>query len=166
MEYFYAPVSNFKTIFLTAATVPVSRAKCCKYIKKAITFALVVFGLSWALQSPSFAVGLEGNWKLTSLGDSSLPSGVEITATFDPAESAFRGKAPCNIYLTKYTSTEDKIKLTDYVVTTRAYCPYINEESKYIRAIESSNSYKVSDQELTINTDDPNAKVLKFVKPQ
>ncbi len=32
MEYFYAPVSNFKTIFLTAATVPVSRAKCCKYI--------------------------------------------------------------------------------------------------------------------------------------
>ena len=52
-----------------------------KYVKKAITFALVVFGLSWALQSPSFAAGLEGTWKLTSLGDSSVPSEV-LTSFF------------------------------------------------------------------------------------
>ncbi|WP_257236655.1 hypothetical protein [Nostoc sp. 'Peltigera malacea cyanobiont' DB3992] len=31
-----------------------------KYIKKAIVFALIVFSLSLALQSPSYAAGLEG----------------------------------------------------------------------------------------------------------
>ncbi|MDF2386620.1 META domain-containing protein [Nostoc ellipsosporum NOK] len=134
-----------------------------KYVEKAIAFALVVFGLSWALQSPSFAAGLEGTWKLTSLGDSSVPKEVVITATFDPAEKRISGNAECNIYFAPYTSTEDTIKLTGSVISTRAYCP---DGVKYLSAIESSKSYKVSDQELTINTDNPNAGVLKFVKAQ
>ncbi|MEH2207556.1 MAG: META domain-containing protein [Nostoc sp.] len=135
-----------------------------KYIKKAIVFALVVFGLSWALQSPSFAVGLEGNWKLTTLGDSPVPAQVQITANFEPSEHAINGRVVCNQYFSGYQSTEDAITFRP-VISTRAYCGD-EREYQYIRAIESSKSYKVNDQELTINTDDPKANVLKFVKAQ
>lgn len=136
-----------------------------KYFKKAIVFALVVLGLSWALQSPSFAAGLEGNWKLTTLGDSPVPKEVEITAQFDPSENRIVGRAVCNQYFTHYQSTEDTIRLEGPVASTRMFCGD-DREYQYIRAIESLKSYKVSDQELTINTDDPNARVLKFVKAQ
>ncbi|MDZ8029101.1 MAG: META domain-containing protein [Nostoc sp. DedQUE01] len=135
-----------------------------KYIKKAIVFTLVVFGLSWALQSPSFAAGLEGNWKLTTLGDSPVPAEVEITANFDPSEHRINGRVVCNLYFSQYKSTEDAITLSP-VVSTRAYCGD-ERESQYIQALESFKSYKVSDQELTINTDYPRANVLKFVKVQ
>jgi len=135
-----------------------------KYIKKAIVFSLVVFGLSWALQSPSFAAGLEGNWKLTTLGDSPVPAEVQITANFDPSEHRINGIVVCNAYVSGYESTEDAIRLRP-VASTRAYCGD-DRDYQYIRAIELSKSYKVSDQELTINTDDPKANVLKFVKVQ
>ncbi|RCJ18383.1 hypothetical protein A6S26_29105 [Nostoc sp. ATCC 43529] len=135
-----------------------------KYIKKAIVFSLVVFGLSWALQSPSFAAGLEGNWKLTTLGDSPVPAEVQITANFDPSEHGINGRVVCNQYFSGYESTEDAITLRP-VISTRAYCGD-DRDYQYIRAIELSKSYKVSDQELTINTNDPKANVLKFVKVQ
>ena len=137
-----------------------------KYVKKAIAFALVVFGLSWALQSPSFAAGLEGSWKLTSLGNSSVPQGVEITVNFDPSNNVITGKAVCNQYFGSYQSTEDAITLTRPLASTRAYCG-VDEEYQYLSAIESSKSYKVSDKDLTINTSNPDTgdeKVLKFVK--
>ncbi|WP_445633289.1 DUF306 domain-containing protein [Nostoc sp. DSM 114161] len=136
-----------------------------QYFKKAIVFALVVLGLSWTLQSPSFAAGLEGNWKLTTLGDSPVPKELLIIAQFDPIDNLIQGIAVCNRYFGNYESTEDTIRFQGRVVSTRAYCGD-DREYQYLRAIESSNSYKVSDGELTINTDDPNARVLKFVKAQ
>ncbi|MDZ8083786.1 MAG: META domain-containing protein [Nostoc sp. SerVER01] len=135
-----------------------------KYIKKAIVFTLVVFGLSWALQSPSFAAGLEGNWKLTTLGDSPVPAEVQITANFDPSQHGINGLVVCNGYFAGYESTEDAITLRP-VASTLRYCGD-EREQQYIQAIQSSKSYKVSDQELTINTDYPRANVLKFVKVQ
>ncbi|WP_414571311.1 META domain-containing protein [Nostoc sp. CCY 9925] len=136
-----------------------------QYFKKAIVFALVVLSLSWALQNPSFAAGLEGDWKLTTLGDSPVPKQVEITAQFDPSGNIIAGTVVCNRYFINYQSTEDTITPTGSIITTRAYCGD-DREYQYVDAIQSLKSYKISDGELTINTDAPNARVLKFVKAQ
>ncbi|MEH1986908.1 META domain-containing protein [Nostoc sp.] len=137
-----------------------------KYIKKAIVFALVVFSLSWAFQSPSYAAVLEGKWKLTSLNNSPVPEQVKITATFDPAESRITGGvnfggSPVS-YFGSYKSTENKIELPNGVARPRVYFGTDGEE--YFSTLDSAKSYDLSNQKLTIS--DYSGRKLSFVKAE
>ncbi|OYD93317.1 hypothetical protein CDG76_21860 [Nostoc sp. 'Peltigera membranacea cyanobiont' 210A] len=137
-----------------------------KYIKKAIVFALVVFSLSLALQSPSYAAGLEGKWKLTSLNDSPVPEQFNITVAFDPNEGRITGNvntgfAPIS-YFGSYKSTENKIELPNGVVKPLIY--FGPEGEEYFSTLNSAESYDVKDQKLTITN--YRDRKLSFVKAE
>ncbi|MEH1788971.1 META domain-containing protein [Nostoc sp.] len=140
--------------------------KVFKYIKKAIVFALVVFSLSLALQSPSYAAGLEGKWKLTSLNDSSVPEEVKITATFDPNQNRLEGSVDTGFvpirYFGSYESTDNTIQAPG-VVRPRVFIG--NEAEEYFSTLSSAQSYDVKDQKLTIS-DYSGRRKLSFVKAE
>lgn len=139
-----------------------------KYIKKAIVFALIVFSLSWALQSPSYAAGLEGKWKLTSLNNSPVPEQFKITAAFDPNESRITGSADTGItpgpisYFGSYKSTENNIELSGGVVKPLIY--FGPEGEEYFSTLSSAESYELKDKKLTIS--DYSGRKLSFVKAE
>ncbi|QLE42018.1 META domain-containing protein [Nostoc sp. C052] len=133
-----------------------------KYIKKAIVFALVVFSLSLALQSPSYAAGLEGKWKLTSLNNSLVPEQLQITAAFDTDESVITGNAGPIPYFGSYKSTDNTIELAKGVVKPPIYLG--PEPEEYFSTLSSAKSYDLSGQKLTISSD--SGRKLSFIKAE
>ncbi|MBD2526005.1 META domain-containing protein [Nostoc sp. FACHB-133] len=137
-----------------------------KYIKKVIVFALVVFSLSLALQSPSYAAALEGKWKLTSLNNSPVPEQFNITVAFDPNESRITGNANTGFapvpYFGSYKSTENTVELLGPVIKPLIYLG--EEGEKYFSTLNSAESYDIQDQKLTIT--DYFGKKLSFVKAE
>ncbi|RCJ38451.1 hypothetical protein A6769_08565 [Nostoc punctiforme NIES-2108] len=133
-----------------------------KYIKKAIVFALILFSLSLALQSPSYAVILEGKWKLTSLNNSPVPEQFKITAAFDPDESLITGNVGPIPYFGSYKSTDNKIELSNGVIKPLVYLG--PEPEEYFSTLSSAQSYDLSNQKLTITN--YSGKKLSFVKAE
>jgi heat shock protein HslJ len=136
-----------------------------RYIKKSLVFALAVFCLTFALQNPSYAATISGSWQLSSLGGESLLPGTKITATFE--DSNTYGNAGCNQYFTAYSQSEPSNIQFRPVGSTRMYCPtpgVMEQEFKYIRALESATSYEVTDTKLKLNYDEN--KSLEYIKAQ
>lgn len=137
-----------------------------KYIEKAIVFGLALFCFTLAFQSPSYAAALKGKWKLESLGGVPVVEDTQITATFEQEpDGVISGSAGCNRYFGSFKSDSGNITFGT-IATTKMFCggeSIMEQEAKYVRALESATSYDVTDQSLKIIYGSDN-QVLKYVK--
>ena len=89
-----------------------------------------------------------------------LPN-TEITATFKSDESEVTGSAGCNTYFGSYERQGNNLSIPGPIAVTEMYCgDEIDEQERaYLTILESAESYKIEDGELTIDCGD---KVLIF----
>jgi heat shock protein HslJ len=132
-----------------------------------------------AFQSPSYAADLKGNWKLESLGGVPVLPSTKITAEFENgSHGSISGSGGCNRYFgTGFTANpyqaivpltarnSGRITTVGGGITLKLCGEFIdNQESSYFRALDSTTSYNVSDQNLELIFDSD--KSLKYVKAE
>ncbi|WP_013321867.1 META domain-containing protein [Gloeothece verrucosa] len=136
-----------------------------KSIKKAVIFGLLFLGLTFAVQNPSYATELKGDWTLVSIGNEPVLNSAKITASFDDEpDNVIYGSAGCNRYIASFCATENRI-LIGPVATTQMLChpqAIMKQEGAYIQALEAAKYYEVSEQHLKLS--DGNNQTLEYVK--
>ncbi|MDC3953393.1 META domain-containing protein [Polyangium jinanense] len=92
-------------------------------------------------------------WELESLVQGRTvwePSGrTEVTLEFQ-ADGKATGRAPCNYYFTSYTVEGNTLSMSS-VASTRMFCAGVmEEEGRYLRALEQADSFQLVGDELRI----------------
>ena len=96
-------------------------------------------------------------WALESYGEQdslqAVLKGTEITALFDSAKGRVHGSAGCNSYSGNYQAGKSKLSIP-MVASTEMYClepeGVMEQEQRYLRALQSAESYEVGDGKLRI----------------
>jgi heat shock protein HslJ len=137
-----------------------------KVIVKPVIKLTVRQGESGVKQGGSDAGKLEDKrWVLESYGEpvnlQALLPNTEISATFKSDESEVTGSAGCNTYFGSYKLQGNNLSIPGSIAVTEMYCgeEIDQQEREYLTTLQSAESYKVEDGELTINCGD---KVLIF----
>ncbi|WP_159021439.1 META domain-containing protein [Formosa sp. L2A11] len=86
-----------------------------------------------------------------------LPN-IEINAK----ANAFLGYAGCNTINGSIFSEQSKIRFTK-IVTTKKMCPTLDNETKFIKALERSTQFKIENNRLYLSNPDGNTLTLKKV---
>lgn len=96
-------------------------------------------------------------WVLESYGDSNnLNTVLEdtgITAEFKSAEGKIGGSAGCNSYFVGYEINKNELTIIPPIGSTMMACPepVMEQERKYLEAIEAAESYEIEGDKLRIN---------------
>lgn len=98
---------------------------------------------------------LTGSWRLANMteGDSPMPmvppQATELTATF--ADGRISGSGGCNRFMGGYEVEGDRLTI-DQLASTFKACeqPIMNQESKFLQALQGAQRYEVNDRGLTI----------------
>ena len=103
------------------------------------------------------------DWQLRTIIEDKVahrpPADVMITAMFK--DGALSGNGGCNSYNSTYTIIGDQLSL-GMTAATKMFCPANEWETRYFRALEGTQSWKISDGKLTIRTTNG---ALLFEKP-
>ena len=95
-------------------------------------------------------------WVLEKMGNpdnpTSLESGMIITAIFSE-EGNLSGSSGCNNYVASYTLQDNQIKIQQAVSTLRACTMGMEQETAYLKALESAETYQIIGAKLEITYD-------------
>lgn len=115
------------------------------------------------------STSIAGNWRLVNMTESSaptprvLPQDTELTADF--AGDRISGSGGCNRFMGGYQTQDDQLSI-DTLASTRMACEesVMNQEMKYLMALEGAQRYEVNDQGLQIfYQTEQESGVLRFV---
>jgi heat shock protein HslJ len=108
-------------------------------------------------------------WRLELYGEKGnlkapLVEETEITIEFKSAESKFGGSGGCNNYFGSYEITKNELTIKPPIGSTMMACPesIMNQEQEYFQLLETTETFKVDDNKLTITCS--GNKELVFVK--
>ena len=117
-----------------------------------LTILLVACATAETDQPPAGgAVLLDSEWVLTSLSDSALIEGTQITLAL--GEKSLEGSAGCNTYGGSYTATEDSLRLSDLYWTEMGCLEpegILDQEMAYLNALNTVSSYQVDADRLEL----------------
>jgi len=112
---------------------------------------------------------IAGSWRLVNMTESSAPTPMvpsadtELTADF--TTDRVSGSGGCNRFMGGYQTQGDQLSI-DPLASTRMACeePILNQEMKYLMALEGAQRYEVTDQGLQIYYQtEQESGVLRFV---
>ena len=95
-------------------------------------------------------------WVLGSYGEAGSLNAVledtEINIEFVSAEGRMKGSAGCNSYFGSYEVNQDKLTIKSPIGSTMMACPepVMKQELEYLSALQTAESYKIEDGQLTI----------------
>ncbi len=125
-----------------------------------LALVLVVVGLVGCTSTTAATDGLEDiTWILESYGEpenlQAVLEGTKITAIFDSAEGQVTGSAGCNSYWADYEVEGSKLSIFE-MTWTEMGCPepqgILEQETQYLQALQSAESYKIEDGKLQITS--------------
>jgi heat shock protein HslJ len=126
---------------------------------------IIITAAAWMFISPPQACITDTEWTLVSYGSKSNPQkvlpNIKATATF--REGKVIGIASCNNYFTSYEVDGSSLRITSPIGTTLMMCEedVMQQESAFLGALETSKSYKISENRLEIEF---NGGILTFTK--
>lgn len=129
-----------------------------------ILAAVVAGGCSETITDPSAVVGI--TWKLTSIQEGSSQGSGQATTVADPTRYTLRltsegraeVKSDCNQCGGAYTLAEGSL-LSGPLACTKVFCGDTSLDSKFVAALEASRSFRITDDDLVIESGNA---VLKF----
>ncbi|HID51656.1 MAG TPA: META domain-containing protein, partial [Anaerolineae bacterium] len=96
-------------------------------------------------------------WQAVIVAGQPVPEGVEITALFEPGETAgagvVGGNAGCNNYNTSYTFADNSLTINSPMAMTQALCPdeALNQlEQSYVSTLQTAESYEIFGDQLLV----------------
>lgn len=103
------------------------------------------------------------SWDLVSVFGESVISGTNVTLTFD--EATFSGNAGCNTYNGGYSMSDNKIVISDQIITTMMACEegVMQQETSYLAALPKVVAYQIDGTTLNLITELGN---IVFAAPQ
>jgi len=103
------------------------------------------------------------SWKLLKLGDKSVPSNIEITASFHNRQ--ITGKSACNSYFGGYTQKNNEVKISQLGSTMMACLDegVMQWESEYLQALVKVKSFQLANSQLDL-LDANGSPVMSFGK--
>lgn len=112
---------------------------------------------------------LAGSWRLANMTEGNFPtpmlpvSSTELTATF--SEGKISGSGGCNRFMGSYKVDADQLNIGQLASTFKACEQSImNQEFKFLKALQAAQRYEVNDQGLTIYYQtEEGAGVLRFL---
>lgn len=121
--------------------------------------------LSFQIAQSSSAIA--GNWRLANISESSASTPMllptpELTADF--AGGRIAGSGGCNRFMGNYKTKENQLSI-DPLASTRKACEQsiMNQEFKYLKALQGAQLYEVDNQELQIfYKTDQESGILRF----
>lgn len=126
--------------------------------KRFLNTSLIVFlfTLTSCAIFPDTRSALEGtDWKLVSIGAIKPDPNRSPTLTFSGGRVT--GSAGCNYFQGEYSSSRQKLEITDLAMTLIA-CPdepgVMELEQEYFTALQGARSYELSGNRLSISTQD------------
>ncbi|MFB2839289.1 META domain-containing protein [Floridanema evergladense] len=119
-----------------------------------------------SLQMAQFSP-LKGSWRLGNMALLDLPTPMvpsqELTAEF--ADGRISGSGGCNRFMGSYEIQGDRLTISQLASTFKA-CeePIMNQESKYLKALQGAQRFELDDKGLTIYYQvEQESGVLRFV---
>ncbi len=98
-------------------------------------------------------------WLLESYGEQgdlqAVLEGTEITAIFDSAEGQVTGSAGCNSYFARYEASGNELSILELAWTEMGCLEpqgILEQETQYLQALQSAESYKIEDGKLQITS--------------
>jgi len=123
-----------------------------------VTVLLGLAACSNATTAPG--AGLEDTkWILESYGEEGDPKtvleGAEITATFNRQDSQVKGSGGCNTYFGEYQAKKNELSISN-LTWTEIGCldpeGVMEQEQRYLSALQGAKSYTIKDGELRISS--------------
>lgn len=123
-----------------------------------ITLATPVVAQTFVQETPSLMAqssSIVGNWRLANISEAPfptpmvIPQDLELTVEFSADRLA--GSGGCNRFMGGYETDGDQLKITP-LASTRMACEetVMNQEFRFLQALEGAQRYEVSDQGLQI----------------
>ena len=130
---------------------------------------IVVLGLIACGTGAGEAMLEDTVWVLESYGGpgnlKAVLADTEITAEFVSSERTVKGSAGCNSYFGSYELEGSQLSIPGPIGATEMYCAepegVMDQEQEYLMLLESSDSYTMDSDELTINC---GSEVLVFIE--
>ncbi len=105
-------------------------------------------------------------WLLININGKELLRGTRITLRF--SRGIMGGSAGCNSYSSDYNMDESTIKIKELMRTSMG-CEkpvgILQQESKYLKLLNSANGYKIEGEKLYLKKDEKKILVYQFIKP-
>ena len=132
------------------------KAKLCLRIIL-LSFLVIVFGACTGEDAGEFE---DMKWILESFGEpgnqQAVLEGTQVTATFESAENQLNGSAGCNSYFGDYEVNGSILSIPQLANTEMACLEpegVMNQETRYLQALYTVDSYELRDGKLRLNAD-------------
>ncbi len=141
---------------------------------KIFTLAIAILGLASCTTnttsntnentSSTTNIALLGSWNLSSLANTQITEDFPNklpSLTFEPVTKKFTGNSGCNNIFGDFTTNNNSLKFGNSA-STKMFCEGVSE-TKFTQALDKANSYKISNNVLTIY-DSENKELMSFTK--
>ena len=132
-------------------------------LKLAIMLIVITMMASCAAPARNDEAFVGTQWKLTSIGSSSVSSKRAPTIEF--TVEGVRGSAGCNSFQGSYSTSGQSIEFSELTMTLMA-CPddegVMDLEQRYFAALQQARSYEITSDQLSIATNE--GTTLVFIK--